>query len=63
MDIIFNIDFESEEVHAVVDNSIKVKMIKDGESYKFKNFDKLDDDVLQRKLKNICKLLLSLEEE
>ena len=63
MDIIFNIDFEAEEVHAIVDNSIKVRMFKDGESYKFKNFEKLDDDVLQRKLKQICKLLLSLEDE
>ena len=63
MDIIFNSDFDTEEVYAVVDNSIKIRMFKDGDHFKFKNFEKLDDDVLQRKLKQICKLLLSLEDE
>lgn len=63
MDILFNIDFEAQEIYAVVDNSIKLTVIKNDTHFKFKNFEKLDDDILQQKLKNICKLLLALEDE
>ena len=62
MDLNFNIDFDSAEIHGVVDGSISFAVIKDDEEYNYKNFDRIDDDELQDKIKEVCRILLSLEE-
>ncbi len=62
MDINFSIDLDSRELHGVLDHSIAFSVIKLDETYKFRNFDKFDDDELQKKLKIICTTLLSLAE-
>lgn len=63
MDLTFNIDFDAAEVYVIVDNHITVSVTQDGDEYTYKNFDRLDDDTVQAKLKTVCKILLTLEDE
>lgn len=62
MDITFNIDFDADEVHGVIDNSISFFVIRDEDSFLYKHFDRIDDEMLQDKLKSVCKILLTLED-
>lgn len=62
MDFNFSIDFDAEEVYVVIDNATTLVVTKDDCSYIYKNFEKIED-TLQDKLKQICKILLTLEDE
>lgn len=61
MDLNFSIDLDAGEVHGVIDNSIVFAVIRDDDDYVYKNFDRIDDDDLQEKLKEISKILLTIE--
>lgn len=62
MDLTFSIDFDAAEIHGVVDGATTFTVIKDDDRYIYKNFDRIDDDVLKDKLKGICRELLQIEE-
>lgn len=61
MDISFNIDFDADEVHGVIDNSLCFTVIRDDDAFVYKNFDRIDDD-FQDKIKGVCRILLTLED-
>jgi hypothetical protein len=64
MDLTFNIDFDAAEVHIIVDNHLTLVVTEgDHNSYIYKNFDKLDDDVVQSKIKSVARILLTLEQD
>jgi hypothetical protein len=63
MDLTFNIDFDAAEVHVIVDNHLTLSVFQDDDEYTYKNFEKLDDETVQSKLKQVCKVLLTLEDE
>ncbi len=62
MDLTFSIDLDAGEVHGVVDNSIVFTVIKDDDDFVFKNFDRIDDEQVQEKLRAICEILLTIDE-
>lgn len=62
MDLSFSIDFDAAEVHGVIDGSITFTVIRDDESYIYRNFDRIDDDYVQDRIKEVCKILLAIEE-
>ena len=61
MDLNFSIDLDAGEVYGVVDNSVVFTVIKDDDEFIFKNFDRIDDDEVQEKLRAVCKILLTIE--
>lgn len=64
MNLIFDIDFDSEELSLIVDDTYSVKAyIGEDGKIRYKNFDRIDNDTVQDKLKDICKELLQLLEE
>lgn len=63
MHLEFDIDFESEEVRIIVNNSIFISASRDSDGeIIYKRFDKLESEELQEHLKQIVKQLLSIEE-
>lgn len=60
MELNFNIDFDSGEVHIVVDNGTTLSAYKADNMVKFKNFHKLDDEAASDVIKDICYRLLRL---
>ena len=62
MDISFQIDFDAEEIHGVIDNAKTFAVFRNDDSFSYRNFDQLDDEVLHERLMEVCQLLLTLEE-
>lgn len=64
MEIVFNIDYDTEELNLVVDNCCTAQVyLGDNDKLVFKNFEKLEDELLQRTLKNACKSMFELFRE
>jgi hypothetical protein len=63
MELSFTVDLDAEEIHIVVDNMSTLKAYKNTDNkIMYKNFDKLDTDDLQDKVKEICIILFSCGE-
>ena len=60
LDINISIDFDAEEVHIIVDNSITIYASADDDGVKFHNFHKIDDENLADLLKQYCRLAFNL---
>lgn len=60
MNIDFALDFDTEEVDVVVDNAYKVKAAKTEDGVKYYNFDRIDDDEVMDKIKQMCNVILTL---
>ena len=64
MNLEFEIDFESEEIHLLMNNSIKITALKDEDgSIIYRGIDKITSIELQDKLKKLVKILFTIEEE
>lgn len=63
MNVSFDVDFDSGEVYIVLDNSITMQVYKYDEEIKYKHFDRINDEELQRVLKNTAKNLLALDSD
>lgn len=60
----FEVDYDAAEVHIIVDDTVVLKVTKvDDNEFRYKGFDKLDDDDLQRIVKQATKLLLSFDNQ
>lgn len=62
MDLNFSIDFDAYEVHGVIDGSITFSVIQDDDGYRYKNFERIDDEYVQDKIKEVCRMLLTIED-
>jgi hypothetical protein len=64
MNLEFEIDFESEEIHLLMNNSIKITALKDEDNtIIYRGIEKITSIELQDKLKKIVKVLFTIEEE
>lgn len=63
MDLEFNIDFDSEDIKILINNSVTLSASKDtdGEII-YKRFERLDSEELQEQLKKVVKILFAIEE-
>lgn len=64
MQLNISIDFESEVVSILVDDSFILTGRKNSEGkMEFKNFEKLDSEETEQKIKKVIDLLLSIDQE
>lgn len=63
MDLDFSLDFESQQIKLTIDNSTTVTGLKDADSkIVFKRFDNIESEELQSKIKQVMKILFSIED-
>jgi hypothetical protein len=63
MDISFDIDFDTEEINIIVDNTLTLRAYKnsDGRTV-YKRFENIESDDVQDKIKSVCAILFTLNE-
>lgn len=64
MNLEFDIDFESEVIHLLINNSIKIIAVKEKENtVSYRGLDKLSSIELQDSIKSVISTLFKIEEE
>jgi len=63
MHIDLNVDYDSELVEIIYDDTHSIRVTRQGNFFKFDNFDSLPDEESLMALKDICKILLAAYDE
>ena len=55
----FTLDTKTEEISIIYDNSIVITAWSDGHEIHYNGFEKVDDDDVEKILKNLCKSVIN----